>query len=136
MIPVTCSRRDEYLSISGNGIACPIECVRALITGVRRRECGGGSAAARAQARARREHQLPGRDRSRTTTNINKTGQHTPLPRHQPATISQWRNCKMLDRKGLGFKLLIFMSEILHIEKFNVVVLMDICYYEHVSREL
>lgn len=42
----------------------------------------------------------------------------------------------MLDRKGPGFKLLIFMSEILHIEKFNVVALMDIRYYGHVPREL
>lgn len=61
------------------------------------------------QARAPREHQLPARDRSRTTTNINKTA-------HQLATISQWRNCKMLDRKGLEFNQLISMSEILHIE--------------------
>lgn len=42
-----------------------------------------------------------------STSNINKTGRRT---RHYH-TISQWRNCKMLDRKGHGFKLLIFVSE-------------------------
>lgn len=48
---------------------------------------------------------------------------------HLAATL-QWRNCKMLDRKGLGFRPLIFMS-VLHIG--NV---MYTSHYEHVPNEI